>query len=855
MKNKYFFRLAIFLLALTTYSLSAQTTVNSLLELKPYMSQDNVNIKLAPGDYYLNADDISSGDWGEDIPFMDWAKGIIVFSGSNSTFDFTGVTIYFNTNLFTAFGSFDVWEIEVRGNNNTLKNLTMVDDGSVYDAPTKGAINLLLDGQYNVVDGFHITGKGSSPYAWGDSFGKGSGSIVSLQKHSAVIFRGDYNTLKNTTIMHRAFGHCLAMQAANTPTIDGCYIEGDMRSTDDMLSDPDILNPPITTWGYRLPSGYTKALCEEGIRSYNRGETLINGSYIERGTNDITVKNTTVKNTRGGCSIVLSGGYRHVENVTLIGNEFGFSVGDAELINCAADCTYGPAYMNAYDDKRNKITGDLTILPPSEPYHNGSGVAAFFGGSNSNINIHNTDGSIGNGLVIKVGGVTDNVGQIGDAPHTATGNIINNNTNYPIVIDSGSSNNTVISCATVTDNGTNNTVSNGTSCLPEVCFTYPDLEQAPAGLISGLKYYYFEGTWSELPNFNTTTPVSSGTSNGLDLSVADADDNYGFRYFGYLNIPEDGEYTFYTTSNDESKLLIDGALVVHNTGSGMSEISGNVCLEAGLHQFSLDFYEGVGNENLSVKYESSGISKQDVSEFYYVSSPENMALNGVATQSSTAYDGPPELAIDGNTNGSYSGGSVTHTEHGANGSGELKWWQVDLESDKVITKINIYNRTDNCCKSRFNDFTVKVIDANGLTTFSQFYEDHPNPLKVITLEDVAGQIVRIEKTSDYGLTIAEVQVFGLNASSLSVEEPNLNLQTINAYPNPVNDFLTVSLVDANFRDAKVNISLYSISGQEIIQTVSESKEMKLDLSNLQAGLYILKISDKTTTITKKVVKL
>lgn len=850
-----YFQLSLILSLMFVNLLSSQTTVNSLLELKPYMSQDNVNIKLASGDYYLNANDISSGDWGEDIPFIDWAKGIMIFTGSNSTFDFTGVTIYFNTNLFTAFGNYDVWELEVRGNNCTLKNLTMVDDGSVYDAPTKGVTNVHLDGQYNVIDGFHVTGKGSSPYAWGDSFGKGSGSLVSLEKHSAVNIRGDYNTVKNTTIIHKAFGHCLVMQAANTPTIEGCYIEGEMRSTDDMLADPNILNPPTTTWGYRLPSGYMKALCEEGIRTYNRGETLINGAYVERGTNDITVKNTTVKNARAGCSLVLSSGFRYLENVTLIGCEGGFSVGDATLINCAADCTYGPAYMNAYDDKRNTISGDLTILPPLGPYRNGSGVAAFIGGTNSNLNIHGTDEAIGSGLVIKIGGVTDNVGQIGADPHTATNNIINNYTNYPVVIASGSSGNTINSCGSVVDNGNNNTITQPNDCSVNDCYTYPNSE-APAGLVSGLKYYYYEGTWTELPNFNFTTPVNSGTSNGLDLSVATADDNYGFRFFGYVDVPEEGEYTFYTTSNNGSKLLIDGALVVENTGSGLSEVTGNICLEAGLHEFRLDFYETIGNENLSVKYESASMSKQDVSELYYVSSPENLALNGVATQSITTntYGGVPERAIDGNSNGAWSGGSVTHTDHGSNGSGELKWWQVDLQSDKVITKINIYNRTDNCCKDRLNNFTVKVINANGDTTFSQFYADYPNPLKAIELENITGQIVRIEKTSDYGLTLAEVQVFGLNSAALSVDEKRFGETHI--YPNPVNDILNISFADTNLIGKNINIVLYNINGQKIIETTfNNPNDIKLDLSELYGGLYILRINDDIRTISKKIVKM
>ena len=36
-------------------------------------------------------------------------------------------------------------------------------------------------------------------------------------------------------------------------------------------------------------------------------------------------------------------------------------------------------------------------------------------------------------------------------------------------------------------------------------------------------------------------------------------DYFGFRYTGYIQVPVDGIYTFYTTSDDGSRLYVGGA--------------------------------------------------------------------------------------------------------------------------------------------------------------------------------------------------------------------------------------------------------------------------------------------------------
>lgn len=129
----------------------------------------------------------------------------------------------------------------------------------------------------------------------------------------------------------------------------------------------------------------------------------------------------------------------------------------------------------------------------------------------------------------------------------------------------------------------------------------------------------------------------------------------------------------------------------------------------------------------------------------------NLALNGTALQSTTAYGGSASRAIDDNTNGNWNTGTITHTSNANN-----SWWQVELERTSDIEEIVLHNRT-NCCSSRLSDFTVSVLDESGSVVWSQFYADTPSPSLSIPLNQ-AGKTVRVGL--DGTLSLAEVQVFG-----------------------------------------------------------------------------------------------
>jgi endoglucanase Acf2/chitodextrinase len=161
----------------------------------------------------------------------------------------------------------------------------------------------------------------------------------------------------------------------------------------------------------------------------------------------------------------------------------------------------------------------------------------------------------------------------------------------------------------------------------------------------------------------------------------------------------------------------------------------------------------------------------------------NLALGRPATQSSTGYGGDAGKAVDGNTDGRYANGSVTHTY----GSTQ-PWWQVDLGQASVITSVNVFNRTD-CCASRLSNFYVFVSDASmSGRSLAQLVAD-PAVARVrvdslggaasITLPLAAqGRYVKVQHADTGGsyLSLAEVQVLGTAgapppASNLALGRP------------------------------------------------------------------------------------
>jgi hypothetical protein len=130
---------------------------------------------------------------------------------------------------------------------------------------------------------------------------------------------------------------------------------------------------------------------------------------------------------------------------------------------------------------------------------------------------------------------------------------------------------------------------------------------------NGLQYEYYEGTWNSLPDFDSLNPVETGIAQNFDVALRQRDDNYALRFKGYIDIKTAGTYTFYTNSDDGSKLYIDNTLVVNNDGlHSAQDASGTISLSAGRHKIVVTYFEKTGSEVLTVSFAGPEISKKQI---------------------------------------------------------------------------------------------------------------------------------------------------------------------------------------------------------------------------------------------------
>lgn len=134
-----------------------------------------------------------------------------------------------------------------------------------------------------------------------------------------------------------------------------------------------------------------------------------------------------------------------------------------------------------------------------------------------------------------------------------------------------------------------------------------------SNLKPGIAYKYYEGDWNELPNFQTVKALKGGTISKFDLSPRVEEEQFAFEYTGYINIPDNGAYRFYTSSDDGSQLFINDQLVVDNDGlHGMVEKNGLVALEKGYHKMRVTFFEKGGGDGLIVSWKGSNIPQNEI---------------------------------------------------------------------------------------------------------------------------------------------------------------------------------------------------------------------------------------------------
>lgn len=135
-----------------------------------------------------------------------------------------------------------------------------------------------------------------------------------------------------------------------------------------------------------------------------------------------------------------------------------------------------------------------------------------------------------------------------------------------------------------------------------------------------IEYEYFEGGWQTLPDFSTLAAKTKGYATTISVSVAEKKNQFGLRFTSNLHLTESGPYQFWLRSDDGSRLLIDGQEVIKHDGiHPASDRNTSLELTAGPHQLIVEYFEGGGEEELSLEFKGPGINRQPVTAFLSLS--------------------------------------------------------------------------------------------------------------------------------------------------------------------------------------------------------------------------------------------
>ncbi len=156
----------------------------------------------------------------------------------------------------------------------------------------------------------------------------------------------------------------------------------------------------------------------------------------------------------------------------------------------------------------------------------------------------------------------------------------------------------------------------------------------------------------------------------------------------------------------------------------------------------------------------------------------NIAPKGKVSASSDTSN-QPQRAIDGNSDGNYGRGSVTHSKGETN-----PWLEIDLLRTADIESIKVHNRSD-CCGERLNAFTLKILDNDRKELYSAIKQQGD---AMVGFVFKAGKLVRADSTLTLVACVGDSITFGAGI-------PNRN---INSYPAQLNRMLGDQWIVHNF---------------------------------------------------------
>lgn len=410
-------------------------------------------------------------------------------------------------------------------------------------------------------------------------------------------------------------------------------------------------------------------------------------------------------------------------------------------------------------------------------------------------------------------------------------------------------------------------------------FTGPVSPSNPPPATNGLKYRFYQGSWTSLPNFNLLTPVQTGTTPNVDINVRPAgiNTNYAFVWEGYITIKTPGDYTFESFSDDGSKFYFNtlysptATALINHDGEHYAYAKQEIIHidSAGRYPVAITYFQREGGADMKLYWTGPGIARQLIPDAAFTDSYQPPVTNGLQYR---YYEGSwtslPDFSVlapvrTGNTPNI----DINVRPAGVNTNYAFLWeGYINIKTPGDYTFESL---SDDGSRFYFNSFysptATALIDHNG---------EHYAYAKAQTIHiDAAGQypvaVTYFQKEGDAVMQLYwtgpslsrqlvpdSVFVHSSAVSTLSRSAgvagsqrsgAEISLQSVKLYPNPFAGRLNVE-INNTAEHANITVDVYDGAGKKVhIQTFRNTPlgrnnlALNLQGSKLPAGIYHVQV--------------
>jgi hypothetical protein len=340
--------------------------------------------------------------------------------------------------------------------------------------------------------------------------------------------------------------------------------------------------------------------------------------------------------------------------------------------------------------------------------------------------------------------------------------------------------------------------------------------------------------------------VVNDYSSGVSVAVDAAGNIYSTGSFSgtidadpgtsLLNLTSQGDHDVFISKLDASGVFVWGKSIgsaSYDAGNSVAvDTAGNVYV-AGAFIGSCDFDPGVGVSNLMSAGDVDGFVVKlcematptiTASGSTSICQGENVTLTSSLSNSYLWSNGATTQSIVVDTTGSYSV-TVTNT-NGCSASSTIENVNVTSAPQFTYTTnalVVSFSKTGTGCNSFLWDF------GNGNTS-----SINPNP--IVTYANQGTYSACLQCNGNVCVTCITIT---LPEGTVSVGE-NSNQSDISIYPNPSNDFITIENKNEKLNSTYI---VFSSLGQQVLTGKLIAETTTVDVSDLQAGFYLLQVGE------------